>query len=561
MSADNLTDEDKYWRLFGRPKATPEPQLTPPAEAPAGGTAYGRAALADEARQVAATPEGQRNARLNAAAFSVGRLIAGGQIDPAEAQATLTAAGLASGLTPTETAATVRSGLRGGGQSPRVPPELPEHRASVQVVSIDEITGEVTEQDVPLWEARPILAHLRSFALARMVSPCAVLGVTLLRALALVPPTIVLPALIGGHGSLNAFVALVGPSGVGKGAAEATAAEAIRWPGDIYTAPVGSGEGIAHQYAHRERGEIIHDRHAVLFSVPEVDTLTALGGRQGATLLTQLRSAFSGERLGYSYADPTRRIPIERHSYRLGMTVGVQPEKAGPLLGDADGGTPQRFVWLPATDTQICADVKPAPEPWRLELPAWGLIRTHTASGLRVADIPDEVARYVRERHAARARGEGDTLDGHATFARLKVAYALAVLDGRPNMEMSDWDISGAIMRISDSVRKGVTETLTAQRRAADQAREESAARRAVAESRALDAEAIRRVSRSVTRRLVDGPVGRVELTRAAASRDREHLVAALDQLLAAGEIEAQATAKGTAYSLAAKLPTSSADD
>lgn len=135
------TDEDKYWRLFGRPKETPAPQLTTPAEAPAGGTAYGRAALADEARQVAATPEGQRNDRLNAAAYSIGRLIAGGQVDPTEAHDTLTAAGLAAGLTPRETAATVRSGLRGGGLSPRVPPEREDYRASAAPVTATATAG------------------------------------------------------------------------------------------------------------------------------------------------------------------------------------------------------------------------------------------------------------------------------------------------------------------------------------------------------------------------------------------------------------------------------------
>lgn len=48
--------------------------------------------------------------------------------------------------------------------------------------------------------------------------------------------------------------------------------------------------GIAHLYAHRERGEVVRD--AVLFTVPEVDDLTALGTRRGATLLPQLRSAW-----------------------------------------------------------------------------------------------------------------------------------------------------------------------------------------------------------------------------------------------------------------------------
>jgi len=119
------------------------------------------------------------------------------------------------------------------------------------------------------------------------------------------------------------FVALVGSSGVGKGSAEGAAIRAVHFPENIYTAPVGSGEGIAHQYAHREKRDVIQDRDSVLFTVSEVDILTALGQRTGSTLLSQLRSAYSGERLGFGYADAMKRLPIERHSYRLGLVVGV----------------------------------------------------------------------------------------------------------------------------------------------------------------------------------------------------------------------------------------------
>ena len=134
------------------------------------------------------------------------------------------------------------------------------------------------------WDATAALTHIRDFAYSRMTSPWAVLGVVLLRVLATVPPNVVLPPLIGDNGSLNLFVAVVGSSGVGKGSAESAATKAVHLP-DIYTAPVGSGEGIAHQYAHRETGKVVRDRDSVLFTVSEVDTLTALGQRTGSTLL------------------------------------------------------------------------------------------------------------------------------------------------------------------------------------------------------------------------------------------------------------------------------------
>jgi hypothetical protein len=59
------------------------------------------------------------------------------------------------------------------------------------------------------WDARPALAHIRDFAYARMCSPWAVLGAVILNVLHHVPPGVTLPALIGGRGSLNTFVATV----------------------------------------------------------------------------------------------------------------------------------------------------------------------------------------------------------------------------------------------------------------------------------------------------------------------------------------------------------------
>jgi hypothetical protein len=68
--------------------------------------------------------------------------------------------------------------------------------------------------------------------------------------------------------------------------------------------------------------------------------------------------------LGSANADAVRRVILRKHTYRFGMVVGVQPEKAGPLLFDAPAGTPQRLIWLPATDPAI--PNRPAPTPPRL---------------------------------------------------------------------------------------------------------------------------------------------------------------------------------------------------
>jgi putative DNA primase/helicase len=86
-----------------------------------GVTAYAKAAVRDEARQVAMAPQGTRNDTLNRAAFSLGQLVAGGLLDPSQVERPLLLGARLAGLGPEEAAATVRSGLNAGQQRPRVP--------------------------------------------------------------------------------------------------------------------------------------------------------------------------------------------------------------------------------------------------------------------------------------------------------------------------------------------------------------------------------------------------------------------------------------------------------
>lgn len=82
-------------------------------------TAYAQAALASEAGAVLEAPEGQRNDRLNRAAFALGTLVAAGEIDEDGVADVLAAAAQEAGLDPTEIRKTIRSGLNSGKQHPR----------------------------------------------------------------------------------------------------------------------------------------------------------------------------------------------------------------------------------------------------------------------------------------------------------------------------------------------------------------------------------------------------------------------------------------------------------
>jgi hypothetical protein len=283
-----------------------------------GTSSYAAAALRGEAGDVASAPEGARNDRLNKAWFNMGRHIGAGSIDVESVKIALTQAGQAAGLPDHEIETVLRDGstsaLNAGAANPRIPAPLPD----LPTPTVFEVPDLSSTEEAAFWSARDILTHVHTFARARMVAPWAVLGVTLARIITATPHQVCLPPIVGGKASLNLFVGLVGPSGSGKGAAEAVAAEAVN-VGYIESHNVGSGEGIAHGYKHRSKGELHwnDDHHAVMFSVPEIDSLAAQGDRKGATLMPQLRSGWTGEQLGFGYADPMKRIIVEAHQYRL----------------------------------------------------------------------------------------------------------------------------------------------------------------------------------------------------------------------------------------------------
>lgn len=410
-------------------------------------------------------------------------------------------------------------------------------------------TGEEAADADPttFWSLRPELGHLHDYARARRASPWAVLGTALVRVTCAVGPTLVLPPIIGGPASLNMFAALVGPSGAGKDAAESAAAEALdlTMGSPFTTLRLGSGEGIAHSYVRGRRGN--HDlgepprvieQHtvSVLFVVPEVDTLAALGDRRGATLMPELRDAWTGKQLGFAYADPEKRLPVGAHAYRMGLVLGVQPSRAGALLNDREGGTPQRFMWLPAVDTDA-PDVAPA-EPvtsWDWRSPA---LPRSDARGLRVMSVCAEAWEAIDRAALERLRGHRDALDGHALLARLKIAAALALLAGRAEVTSDDWALSDRVMRVSDRTRASVLDQLNRDQSESNKRRGEAEGERAAIASEVMDKRAQQRVARKLTKALSEatGWLSHAELRRVLASRDRHYFDAAIAALVTAGQ-------------------------
>ncbi|MDG1738715.1 MAG: bifunctional DNA primase/polymerase [Paracoccaceae bacterium] len=103
--------------------AQQRPQEAPPAEVSEPSNRWAEAALTDETTKLWATPKGQRNHALNAAAFSLGQIIAGGGLERATVETELRSAAEETGLHVDEISKTIKSGIEAGLKEPRHPPK------------------------------------------------------------------------------------------------------------------------------------------------------------------------------------------------------------------------------------------------------------------------------------------------------------------------------------------------------------------------------------------------------------------------------------------------------
>src|SRR5438552_3282008 len=404
------------------------------------------------------------------------------------------------------------------------------------------------------WKARPVLHHVYEYARARRVGPWAVLGTVLARVVTNTSPHVQLPATVGGRASLNLFVGLVGPSGLGKDAAQKVAREAVALEHEEFaTNPLGSGEGIPKMFMRISRPSKAEPdprpeqyNRAALVTIGEIDTFTALTNRAGATLTGQLRQAAMGEQLGFFWSDEAKRMMVPEHAYRLCLIAGIQPARSAGLLGDHDGGTPQRFIWLPAGDPDA-PDVAPdEPEPLLWVPPEWVLVKRTFGDPCWEVDLPAIARQTIDAARLRRLRLEGDALDSHALLTRTKVATALAVLDGRTSVTEEDWQLSGVIMAMSDQQREMCQRTLTAEATKVNRTQAVAEAERAVVVEKRVDEERVKNVCRKVKIKLAAlGPTPASTMRKILNSRDRDVLADAFERLVDVGDVIAEAVEGG----------------
>jgi hypothetical protein len=111
--------------LLNPPRRAARPSMSLASELVSDWTRYGQVALSMEYQRVRGAVRGTRNMTLNRAAFSLGQLIAGNQVDGHLATQVLMQAALDAGLSEPEASRTLTSGLDAGMRHPRTPSSDP----------------------------------------------------------------------------------------------------------------------------------------------------------------------------------------------------------------------------------------------------------------------------------------------------------------------------------------------------------------------------------------------------------------------------------------------------
>lgn len=332
------------------------------------------------------------------------------------------------------------------------------------------------------WGSREMFKRVRQAAWATGNHPDAVLACVLARAAGAIGHEVKFDSYRGPHGTLSLYVCLLAKSGIGKSEAYNAATSLVRLPrhltGEDGEADpeifrdgqgVGSGEGIAEAFmgtveietgrtVMKGRGRAAQPepetrnvrravRHRAFFFVDEGEVLTKLmRERQGSTLGGTLRSAWSGAALSQANATEDRFRYVPKGAYTIGLTIGYQPDTAVAMLSDVGPGTPQRFLWFGAQDTEMPPERYEWPEP--ITLPP-----DDAPTG--VIHFPKEVKDWLWTQHRGKHLGEIeiDPMDSHEPLMRCKLASLLCYLDGRMLVDRSDWVLAGMIWSVSCAIR------------------------------------------------------------------------------------------------------------
>lgn len=384
--------------------------------------------------------------------------------------------------------------------------------------------GEPTDRDflddiekrTDFWNRKPQLEYIAHRAACEEVSPWGLLLAVQLHRLSAVPPNVVLVKRDGSVGtslvsgtSLNLFGSLVGETGGGKSVVFRESQDVM--PPASRPISDGTGQGLIKSIAETER--VVRDsegnrlaqpyyilrfyKHSLVLHAPEVKTLNAEFAREGSKTDSLMRQLWSGEVAGMTTGDPDRRVNLPPNMYRISGLWGVQPVNATAILGGADDGTPQRWIWAPAEEYRRLGRTpkRSVPKhPVAFPMPVWnaganpygtsgGGLPTELAEGdplpapIWVQWSPQmsvDIAYLRKERDKLRDRDpyavitpdmrdaeHRSTMESHLLLTRIKLAAVLGTLWGHNSPDDEDWALSEIQMEVSKRELAGVWQRCT----------------------------------------------------------------------------------------------------
>jgi len=419
-----------------------------------------------------------------------------------------------------------------------------------------------------VWKFSDELGHIYRAAMARLVSPDALLHAVLATLASLLHHE---SRVETGKGPsvLSYFFAAVGASGAGKSESLKVGRELLReWTADRFAITgadgyvdrqLGTGEGLiasfigdrlvkvldpdtgepvldgkGHEKVTKEQAQI---RHNALFHTDEGRQALSIDSRKGSTLMSVLCELWSGSAAGQTNADKERNRQIAAGSYVVGVMVGFQITTVDTLFSDEAGGAPQRFVWASAEYAPHGENLDEDEDaPWPGEL--------HPAvpAGPITVTLGEEQRREVRRNIRAKAAGLADEgpLDGHRMLLRCRMAALLALLHGQTEVSAELWELARVILDRSCELRDWLAGRVEREARRLAAQKEASAIRTAVkAENAVEEMKRIRRGADAIVRAVekAGGELSEGRALHALRSTARDVKVQALAHALASGAI------------------------
>lgn len=320
------------------------------------------------------------------------------------------------------------------------------------------------------WNSRDSLKKIYSLGRKKVIAPYSLLGMVLMRTLHGIPWNVYYRSFRGTH-ALNSLGAFVGPTGTGKSLTlevisdyVAFADSPISMGGDgSWTSIIepGSGEAIPEHYmawyedeSGKKRKDWKNANHSALFAFDEIGMLESRQAREGATIIEFAKQGWSGGVLGRELASGRGTMLLPK-TYRFGMFANVQPARAGILFTPSaiSGGLPSRFLFFSTQDSSARKEYDETPATV-IKLPQVNWV------GVDYIDALPSMNEAHRAESFKSVDGGLDELDSHLLLTRAKVAVALAVMDGRSELNEEDWELSKYVINHSKETRAQVLQVL-----------------------------------------------------------------------------------------------------